>query len=181
MSEETLTIQAGAGAFGDGNHPTTMGVLTALEALDPEQFRPRMACDMGSGSGILALAMTTKFGCPVLAADLERSAVETLAANAAANGLGGRILPVHSDGFRHPELRAAAPFDLITMNILAEPLLQLAADACAALADGGVLIISGILRWQEEQIRAAYQGLSLELASRLVIGDWVTLCWQKAE
>jgi ribosomal protein L11 methyltransferase len=86
---------------------------------------------------------------------------------------------VHSDGFRHPDIRARAPYGLITMNILAEPLLRLATDAEGHLAESGVMILSGILLWQEPQIRDAYQGLGLELASRLVVDDWVTLCWQK--
>ena len=51
-----MILEAGPHAFGDGSHPTTMGVLTALEAIDPTAFTPRMACDMGAGSGILALA-----------------------------------------------------------------------------------------------------------------------------
>lgn len=134
---------------------------------------------MGCGSGILSFAMLARFGCPVIAADLERQAIETVQENALHNGLADRLTAVHSDGFRHPAITAQAPFDLITMNILAEPLLQLATDAVAALAEGGVLILSGILQWQEPQIREAYAGLGLELASRLTLGDWVTLCWQK--
>ena len=172
-------IRAGADAFGDGSHPTTRGVLAALEAIDPQQFRPAIACDMGAGSGILSLAIADLFGCSVIAADLERSAVEAIALNAARNGLASLVRPVHSDGFRHPDIEAAAPFDLIMMNILAEPLIGLAADAENHLKKGAVLIISGILLWQEPQIRAAYEALGLELASRLVIGDWVTLCWSK--
>jgi len=179
MQENVLEVEAGAHAFGDGNHPTTAGVLTALEAIDPEQFTPRIACDMGCGSGILSLAMTTKFGCPVVSVDLERQAIETVLKNSIHNGLEGRLIPIHSDGFRHPEITARAPFDLMVMNILAEPLLQLAADAAEMLAEDGVLILSGILQWQESQIRDAYEGLGLELASRLLLKDWVTLCFQK--
>lgn len=172
-------IQAGANAFGDGTHPTTAGVLTALEAIDPEHFSPGIACDMGCGAGLLALAITTKFGCPVVAVDVERQAIETVQVNAVHNGLEGRLIPIHSDGFRHPEVHSRAPYGLITMNILAAPLLSLAADADAMLEQGGVLILSGILQWQEEPIREAYTGLGLELATRLVLGDWVTLCFQK--
>ena len=65
------------------------------------------------------------------------------------------------------------------MNILAEPLLRLAADADAHLASEGVLVLSGILSWQEPPLREAYASLGLELTSRLQVGDWVTLLWQK--
>lgn len=174
-----FSIEAGAKSFGDGSHPTTAGMLAALEAIDPKSFDPRAACDMGAGSGILTLAIASKFRCPVVAVDIERQAVETLQQNAAENGLAEWVLPVHSDGFSHPEIDPRAPFDLIVMNILAEPLLSLASDAVARLSEGGVLILSGLLAWQESQIREAYEGLGLELASRLKAGDWVTLCYAK--
>lgn len=176
---EHVTLLAGPEAFGDGSHPTTQGVLAAIDAIDPGAFTPRIACDMGAGSGILALAVAIKFGCHVLAVDLMRESVEAIKANAGKNDLAHRLRAVHSDGFSHPEIEAHAPFDLIVMNILAEPLLALARDAERYLAEGGVLILSGILSWQEQQIREAYEGLRLELTSRLSLKDWVTLVFQK--
>ena len=177
--ENSFEISAGAHAFGDGNHPTTRMVLAALSAINPKEFNPRLACDMGAGSGILSLAIAQQFSCPVTAVELERKAVETLRENAAANGMADRITAIHSDGFRHADVKVHAPFDLIVMNILADPLLMLAADAAASLASGGVCIISGLLLWQEAQIREAYEGLGLELAERLSMSDWVCLLWQK--
>lgn len=176
--EQTFEIRAGADAFGDGAHPTTAMMLAALEAIDPA-FAPRIACDMGAGSGILAMAITARFACPVIAAELERQAIEILQENALHNGLEGRISAIHSDGFRHPAIRTAAPFDLIVMNILAEALLALATDAVSHLASEGVLLLSGILIWQETAIREAYAALGLELTTRLSLGDWVALGWQK--
>ena len=212
MMENSFEISAGAHAFGDGNHATTRMVLAALSAIDPQHFIPRNTCDMGAGSGILSFAMARQFGCPVVAVEIERAAVETIKQNAAVNGFSislpqrgrvgvgadgapaeqynaplltsprmgeGWIIPIHADGFRHADVAANAPFDLIVMNILADPLLMLAADAYANLAPGGVCIISGLLRWQEAQIREAYAGLGLELAERLSMGDLVCLIWQK--
>lgn len=179
MMEHEAIIEAGAGAFGDGRHPTTAGVLAALEAIDPDAFRPERAADIGAGSGILSFAVASRFGCAVVAGEIDRQAVETLHKNAEANGYAGRVTAVHANGFDHPGLRQHAPFDLITMNILAEPLLALAADAERMLARDGVLIISGMLAWQEPQIREAYQSLGLELAARLTLQDWVTLSFVK--
>lgn len=181
---QTLELSAGAQAFGDGTHPTTRGVLAALEMLDPAAFTPRHACDMGAGSGILSFAILQQFQCPVIAVEIEKTAVSILAENARANGValdgaGGNFRPLHANGFAHPEIARAAPFDLITMNILAEPLLRLAGAATQHLAEGGVLIVSGLLTWQEAQISDAYQSLSLELTARLTVGDWVTQVWQK--
>ncbi len=175
-----LTFAAGAHAFGDGSHPTTAGVLAALEAIDPAVFTPRSACDIGCGSGLLTLAMARMFGCPVLATDIAASAVTTTCQNAAQNAVSQHVTAVQADGFAHPAITAAAPFDLIVMNILAAPLLALAADAEAHLASGGVLILSGLFQWQEPQLREAYESLGLEIATRLTLGDWVTLVFQKA-
>lgn len=179
QNKQTMEIAAGATAFGDGTHPTTAGMLAALEAIDPALFTPRAACDIGCGSGILSLAIARAFACPMIAADVAASAVATTRENLRTNGLEARVQVVQADGFAHPAITAAAPFNLIVMNILADPLIALAAAADAHLAPGGVLIISGILAWQEENIRIAYQQLGLELAHRLSIGDWVTLVWQK--
>lgn len=189
MSE--LTLSAGAQAFGDGSHPTTRGVLELLAGLDSTAFSPARALDIGAGSGILSFALLEKFHCPVLAVDIERSAIDAIAENARANGVEvqvgqfnlkcpKRLSILQADGFDHPDIRAATPFDLIVMNILAEPLLRLAADAATHLAAEGVLIASGILLWQEPQIREAYGALGLELSARAAIGDWVTLAWQKS-
>lgn len=171
-------IAAGAAAFGDGSHPTTRGVLEVIAGIDSMLFMPRVALDMGAGSGILSFALVEKFGCAVVAVDVERSAVTTLRDNVARNGLAEKITALQADGFRHAQLEGRQ-FNLIVMNILAEPLLRLAVEAERHLAAEGVLILSGILQWQETQIRAAYEALGLELASRAVIGDWVSLVWQK--
>lgn len=177
--EPGFTIEASGGAFGDGTHPTTQLLLRALEALDSGSFQPKNACDMGAGSGILSLAVAAKFGCPVLATDIERQAIETLQRNAVNNGFADAITGVHADGFDHADITARAPFDLIVMNILAEPLMRLSADAVDALAPGGLLMLSGLLHWQEEPIREAYTGLGLELLHRLSLGDWVALIFEK--
>lgn len=179
VSDADVTIRAGAAGFGDGRHPTTAGVLAALEGIDPEQFTPRRACDMGAGSGILSFAIAARFGCPVWSVEQQRQGFETLQENIRTNGYAGRITPLQANGFAHPALAEAAPFDLIVMNILAEPLLALAADAAQALAASGVMILSGMLRWQAGTIEQAYRGLGLELSARLTLEEWVTLVVQK--
>lgn len=174
---DSLTLQAGDGAFGDASHPTTALLLTVLDAIAPN-LAPRAVCDMGAGSGILALRAAQLWpDATILAADLERSAVQAIAENAQHNGL--VLHAVHSDGFRHPDIRAHAPYDLILMNILAEPVLRLLGDAEAMLAEGGVLMLSGLMEHQQEPILAAAQGLGLELSYRLKQEPWVAHLWQK--
>ncbi|MBX9726638.1 MAG: 50S ribosomal protein L11 methyltransferase [Rickettsiales bacterium] len=174
-----ITFTAGSHAFGDGNHPSTRGVLEALMLIDPDAFTPTIACDMGAGAGLLSFAMATRFGCPVMAVEREREAAEILKANIHHNHFIHQITPIHADGFHHPDIAARAPYDLLVMNILPEPLLKLAAAANDHLASSGVLILSGIMIAKESIIIQAYQVLELELTSRIVIGDWVTLVWQK--
>ena len=176
---EELVFQAGARAFGDGQHPTTQLVLAALDTMSTQQFRPRIACDMGCGSGILSLAIAAQLGCAVVAADLLEESVAATLQNAKNNGLDTRIRPVQSDGFHHTAIAAHAPYDLMVMNILAEPLMRLAADAEHHLAPEGVLVVSGLLRWQEAQVSEAYQSLGLECTAALRLGDWVALVLQK--
>jgi ribosomal protein L11 methyltransferase len=130
-------LSAGAHAFGDGAHETTRSTLAAMETIDPSLFTPRYALDVGAGSGITSFAVLHRFGCPVLATDVSASAVETLSSNISANGLAAQVQALRADGFDHPAIAKAAPYDLIVMNILAEPLMRLAAEAYAHLADGG--------------------------------------------
>jgi ribosomal protein L11 methyltransferase len=179
MGMNDIYLSAGAKAFGDGAHPTTRGVLEALAMIDPQAFTPSQACDIGAGAGLLSFALHQQFGCPVLAVELERAAFAVLQENIAINDAGEHITALHADGFAHPEIGRRAPFDLVVMNILAEPLRRLAAAAVAHLVEGGVLILAGIMVAQEDGIKQVYQSLGLELTSRIVIGDWVTLLWQK--
>jgi ribosomal protein L11 methyltransferase len=172
-------LSAGAHAFGDGAHETTRSTLAAIETIDPSLFTPRHALDVGAGSGITSFAVLHRFGCSVLATDVSASAVETLSSNISTNGLAAQIQALRADGFDHPAIASAAPYDLIVMNILAEPLMRLAADAYAHLADGGVLILGGILTWQDAAMTEAYHTLGLELTARLALGDWVAQIWQK--
>lgn len=180
MDDASLTLQAGAAAFGDASHPTTLLLLNAIEGIS-DQFTPESIADIGCGSGILSLRAAQLWpDARILASDLERRAVEATQANALANGVLS-ITALHADGFRDPAFLKAAPFDLILMNILAEPILQLLADAERYLAKGGVLMLSGMLEWQQQPIIEAARGLGLELSHRFKQADWVAQLWQKPE
>ena len=155
-------------------------MLAAIEALEPSSFQPQSVCDMGCGSGLLALRVAQRFGSFVVAVDIEKTAIQATKQNAEVNGLASRVFAVHSDGFSHPDITPHTPFDMIVMNILAEPLLQHARGAVDALAPEGILMLSGILKAQEETINEAYQSLGCDLLHRLQLGDWVALVMEKA-
>lgn len=173
----TLTLDAGL-AFGSGEHGSTRGCLRALEVV--ARRRPRRILDLGTGSGILAMAAARLLRRPVLATDIEPWSVRTAGRNAAANGVGRLVRPVLGNGWQARAVRAGAPYDLVLANILARPLCRMARDLALCLAPGGTAILAGLLVSQSRAVLAAHrrQGLRLEAVWRE--GNWATLVVRKA-
>jgi ribosomal protein L11 methyltransferase len=168
----TLTLDAGI-AFGSGEHGSTRGCLRALERI--AHRRPRRILDLGTGSGILAMAAARLLRRPVLGTDIEPWSVRVAAENAARNGLARQVRPLRADGWRDARVRAGAPYDLVFANILARPLCAMARPLADHLAPGGTAILAGLLASQARAVLAAHraQGLRLEMALRE--GSWTTL------
>ncbi|MBL0275354.1 MAG: 50S ribosomal protein L11 methyltransferase [Anaeromyxobacter sp.] len=140
-------------AFGTGTHPTTSLCLAALS--DLLQARPgARVLDVGTGSGLLAIAARKLGGGVVAGNDNDPIAVRVAQENAALNG-------VALDLNERDVAAQDGPFDLVLANILANTLVELAPALAAQLAPGGVVILSGILRPQEEEVRAAYLAAGL--------------------
>jgi ribosomal protein L11 methyltransferase len=154
-----------AQAFGTGHHATTAGCLIALEEVLKKR-RPVNALDMGTGSGLLAIAIAKATRQPVLGIDIDPVAVKIAVHNAALNHVTPWTRMITADGTRHQEIRNGAPYDLIVANILAGPLMRRAPDIARILAAGGQLILSGLLTSQRERVVAAYglQGIVLQRA-----------------
>lgn len=163
-----------ATAFGTGEHATTRGCLLALDRL-ARAGRPRRILDMGTGTGILALAAARTWHRRVWARDNDREAARVAALNAARNGVAGLVEARHGAGYGDRGLRRAAPFDLILANILARPLATMAPALARMLAPGGVAILSGLLARQEPLVLASHRARRLRLARRLAIDGWSTL------
>lgn len=168
-----LMIDAGP-AFGTGEHETTRGCLLALDGL-ADSLEVGRALDMGCGSGILAMATAKTWEARVLAADIDAAAVETARDNARRNGVGHLVEAVESDGYRNAVIGDCAPFDLITANILARPLIAMAPDLARALSSGGKAVLSGLLSRQADGVLAAHHAQGLTLVRRVECGDWHTL------
>jgi ribosomal protein L11 methyltransferase len=167
-----LTLDAGV-AFGSGEHGSTRGCLRALERI--AHRRPRRILDLGTGSGILAIAAARLLRRRVLATDIDPWSVRVAAENAAANGV-ALLVDCHlADGWRDPVVTAAAPFDLVFANILARPLAAMARHLAARLAPGGRAILAGLLAEQVRFVLAAHRrhGMALDVALRE--GNWTTL------
>ncbi len=168
-----IEIEAG-GAFGTAHHATTQGCLAALETVIAA-VQPHRLLDLGTGSGILAVA-TAKLaaGVEIIATDIDPEAVRIAAENAAINGVAEHIRAIAADGLEHPELNVAR-FDVILANILAEPLIALAPDLCRVLAPGGAIVVSGLLAEQQATVLAAYERQGRALRRSWPIDGWVTM------
>jgi ribosomal protein L11 methyltransferase len=168
-----LEIDA-ATAFGTGEHATTRGCLRALDGMVPGAGVPRIL-DMGTGTGILALAAAKRWRRRVVARDIDPEAVRVAAHNARRNGVAALIDVSRSGGYRERGLVRRQPYDLILANILARPLERMARDLGRALAPGGVAVLSGLLASQENGVLAAHRRARLHLKQRIVIDGWSTL------
>jgi ribosomal protein L11 methyltransferase len=176
-----LLIEA-AMAFGTGHHATTLGCLLAIDRLAGEGFAPRAVADVGAGTAALAMAAARVWpGARVVAGDIDPVAVETALANLEANGMDGQVACVEAAGLDSPAFREEAPFDLILANILKGPLLDLAPDIAGAVAPGGRVVLSGLLREQAADVLEAYARQGLGEAHREEIGDWAILTLSKSE
>ncbi len=173
-----LLIEA-AMAFGTGHHGTTLGCLRALDHLIGEGFEGRKVVDIGCGTAVLAMAAARVWDGDILASDIDQVAVDVAEANLKANGMEGTVACMEAAGFDHPDLQAAAPYDLIFANILKGPLVALSPDMAANLRPQGYAILSGILNEQADEVIDVYARNGINLTRRDEIGEWTTLLLQR--
>ena len=166
-----IEIEA-AQAFGTGHHGTTHGCLLTLDRLC-KFAKPRRILDLGTGSGVLAIAAARSFRRGVLATDIDALAVRIARGNARLNRVGNLVCVRRANGIDFPALRARAPFDLVLANILLTPLQKLASPMSAAVAAGGRVVLAGLLKSQANAALAAYRQFTLE--RRIELDGWTTL------
>jgi len=162
-------------AFGTGTHPTTQGCLQAIDLLARRRKELERTLDMGCGSGILAIALSKVSKRRTLAMDNDPQAVETALENVRLNDAEERVIVGLSEGFANPTIRARAPYEVIVANILASPLIAMAADVASYLADRGYVVLSGLLANQQEEVLEAYRGQGFTLWRVIESGEWRTL------
>jgi ribosomal protein L11 methyltransferase len=174
-----LEIDAGM-AFGTGRHETTRGCLLAVARLAKAR-KIRKPLDVGTGTGILAFGVARLCNVNVLAGDNDADAVRVARENAKVNKLSRQMRIVKSDGYRAKAIRDGAPYDLVTANILANPLIELAPDLARVLAKDGRAVLSGLLHEQEKDVLAAHEAAGLALDFRIRLGDWSVLVLRKGQ
>ena len=165
-------------AFGTGHHGTTRGCLLLLDHV-LKSWRPRRVLDLGTGTGVLAIAAAKALHEKVLASDIDPPSVQVARDNARLNVAGHLVQAIRATGFAAPHFSDAAPFDLVLANILANPLRQLAAPMARHLAPGALVILSGLLTPQAPAVIAAYRARGLVPLRHLRIEGWSSLLLQR--
>ena len=176
----SLLIEA-ATAFGSGEHGTTSCCILAIEHVRESGFMPRNILDMGCGSGILAAAAAKLWPhVPVFAADNDPECIRVTDLHLQSNDI-ANVRSYVSEGYdAQSPVWKDAPYDFIIANILAGPLIDMAAEQSKAVADGGYLILSGTLREQAERVIAAYTPYGFTLAGEFPGDEWMTILMRKA-
>jgi len=172
-----IEIEAGE-AFGTGHHGSTAGCLAAIDDL-AKRRAIRHALDLGTGSAVLAIAIAHIMHAHVLASDIDPVATRVAAANARLNGMARAITTLTAAGLAKREFAEHGRFDLIVANILAGPLIRLAAPIRRHLAPGGTVILSGLLPSQRARVVAAYRGQGLRLVRDYPRDSWLTLVFER--
>jgi ribosomal protein L11 methyltransferase len=167
-----IEIDAGR-AFGTAHHASTRGCLLALDGLLKRQ-RPRWVIDIGTGTGILAIAAANALKRNVLASDSDPVAVATAGENAGSNCARARVRVVRAEGFAHPLLRQMQA-DLVLANLLERALYDLAPALARHVAPGGRAILSGLTETQARSIEARARAHGFALERRIVVDGWATL------
>ncbi|HZC56456.1 MAG TPA: 50S ribosomal protein L11 methyltransferase [Xanthobacteraceae bacterium] len=161
-------------AFGTGHHGTTRGCLLALDRIcKMRSGAPPRILDVGTGTGVLAIAAARASRQSILATDIDVSSVRVAKDNAWHNRAGNFIAFRYANGVTAAAIHARAPYDLIFANILLKPLQHLAAPLRKILAPGGRIVLSGLLTSQANAALSAYRPLALE--RRIELDGWTTL------
>ena len=165
-------------AFGTGHHGTTRGCLLLLDHV-LKAWHPRRLLDLGTGTGVLAIAAARALHEKVLASDIDPLSVQVAGENARLNVSGHLVQAIRASGFSAPQFADAAPFDLVLANILANPLRQLAGPMARHLAPSALVILSGLLTHQAPGVIAAYRARGLVPVRHLRIEGWSSLLLRK--
>jgi ribosomal protein L11 methyltransferase len=161
-------------AFGTGHHGTTRGCLLALDML-AKRRHARRVLDIGTGSGVLAIAAAKEFRCRVVASDIDPVAVNAAKVNARINRAAPMISLARAAGVKARAIAAHAPYDLIFANILLGPLVRLAAPLAQLTGAGAHIVLSGLLPAHANAALSIYRTQGLALERRILLDGWVTL------
>lgn len=176
---ETNAIEIDAAqAFGTAHHGTTKGCLSAIDQLSQTQS-PANILDLGTGSGILAIAAQMVWpDAKLLATDIDPIAIEVAKSNCTLNNQ-VKIKTLCAEGVDDPTIKQSGPYDLLIANILAKPLIEVAPAIRPLLASNGILLLSGILETQGDDVTNAYTREGLIHKRTDQFDEWVTILFKE--
>jgi ribosomal protein L11 methyltransferase len=169
-----LTIEPGR-AFGTGQHGSTVACLLVMEALADRTLASR-ALDIGTGSGILAIAAARLGVGEIHAVDSDPDAVASATANVQRNGLGARVRCVMADA----ATLETPPFGLVMANLLAAAHRALAARYAALVAPGGTLVLGGLLDAESDDVAAVVAAHGFDRLDARSVEGWTSLACRYA-
>jgi len=161
-------------AFGTGHHGTTRGCLQALVDL-AKRRRVRRVLDIGTGSGILAIAAARILRARITASDIDMRAIEAARGNARINRAAPLVTFIRASGTAARAITSGAPYRLIFANILLSALTRLAVPLRGLTAPGTRIVLSGLLPAHANAVLAIYRAHGLVLENRVALDGWVTL------
>jgi ribosomal protein L11 methyltransferase len=177
LPANTIGIEIEAAlAFGTGHHGTTRGCLLAIDRL-ARRRRFRRVLDVGTGTGVLAIAAARLFRRTVFGSDIDPVAVKAARGNACHNRAGAFVTFAVGDARRALPWRG--PFDLVMANILLGPLTRMAGPLVQRLAPGGYVVLSGLMPDQANAARSVYAAQGLVLEHHENLENWVTLTMRR--
>jgi len=162
-------------AFGTGTHPTTQIALRLLERLE---IASKSVFDVGTGSGIIAIAAAKLGARAVDGVDIDAVSVRQAIANVAMNDARDLVTIWQSD--MAPNETDGQVYDIVVANIIARVLIEIADQISPAVSSHGRLVLSGIIDSKEAGVVDTYRTLGFEMVDRLQIEDWIGHIWQRA-
>ena len=169
-----------ANAFGTGEHPTTKGCLQALQDLKAQGFNPETILDLGCGSAILSIAAAKIWPeAKIIATDMDAESVEVALDYAGINNVAASIQAETALGYDSSLIKEEKSFDLILANILARPLIDMAEQTAHHLNQNGLVVLSGTLIEQQDDVQSAHETYGLTLHKAYPIEEWTSFVMKK--
>lgn len=163
-----LVIDPGM-AFGTGHHETTMRCLILIEKLSRGMPCVKKFLDIGTGTGILAIAASKLGFSEAVGLDIDPLAIEAARRNMELNNL--KNVTIKCNGLTDIE----DTFDFIVANLLSNVLIELASKIISRLCDNGIVVFSGIIEGQEHDVVKTYEGCGINFIEKIVDGQWITM------